>query len=671
MSKRGVVEKISLVLAACAVACSSDPGGESGADAGSTPDTGAVSADAGAPDALPEDTGPAAICNAGARWTEGTTAFREVTSEWGLDALDVRGVRLSAVDLDGDGWVDLVARLVSNAGDDFAPGGARRSWVLKNTGEGRFEDITEASGLWTPREDHGTLGRPGQIVAFADVDNDGDLDAYSGMSTGVDGALPGETSEILLNDGSGRFVLATENNGIRRRGELDAPAGASFTDYDRDGLIDLWIGQHNTTPAGTNALVFVGDRLYRGDGSGAFSDVTRDVGLETRPWNDLADLNAGRAHSRAWSAAACDLDGDGTPELLTASYGRAPNHLFEGTRDGDGNVSWTNSSTTSGYAFDANQDWTDNEFAKCYCAANRLAPGCTGVEAPRVQCSPNWDHANDRQPFRLGGNSGTTVCTDVTNDGHLDLLTTEITHWWAGSSADRSELLINTGEPDVRFERPGPLATGLDRPRVSVDWDDGDMTAAVFDFDNDGWPDVYLGSSDYPGTRGWLYHQVSAGLFEPVPITEGINHPRSHGVAVADFDRDGDLDVIVGHSNSRCGGANDCYSPPIARMFENQTQNGNWVQLQLTGAEGTNRAAIGARVTVRAGGVTQTQEVGGGHGHYGMQNDLVLHFGLGAACEAEVEIRWPDAGLTTETLRVVSGWRFHVTQGAGAEAVPR
>jgi hypothetical protein len=100
------------------------------------------------------------------------------------------------------------------------------------------------------------------------------------------------------------------------------------------------------------------------------------------------------------------------------------------------------------------------------------------------------------------------------------------------------------------------------------------------------------------------------------------------------------------------------------RLFENVFgQDRGWVQLRLEGGEGTNRAAIGARVTVTAGGVTQTQEVGGGYGRSGAQNDLLLHFGLGDACDARVEVRWPDADLSTQTFDVVAGHRFHVVQG--------
>jgi hypothetical protein len=77
----------------------------------------------------------------------------------------------------------------------------------------------------------------------------------------------------------------------------------------------------------------------------------------------------------------------------------------------------------------------------------------------------------------------------------------------------------------------------------------------------------------------------------------------------------------------------------------------------------TNRAAIGARVTVTTGCTTQTQEVGGGHGHYGLQQDLLLHFGVGTATEAKVTIRWPNEALTTETSTLATSKRYRLTQG--------
>ena len=93
-------------------------------------------------------------------------------------------------------------------------------------------------------------------------------------------------------------------------------------------------------------------------------------------------------------------------------------------------------------------------------------------------------------------------------------------------------------------------------------------------------------------------------------------------------------------------------------------------QLRLEGGADSNRAAIGARVQVTTpDGVTQTQEVGGGYGHFGAQNDTVLHFGLGTSCDAEVTVRWPNRDLTEETFSIVSGYRYEVPQGGTATAI--
>ncbi len=605
---------------------------------------------------------PAAVCGGGTRWAPGTSAFRDATDAWGLRG--VVGVKLSVTDVDGDGWADLeVRRGAARLEDDPA---VRRTWLLRNTGE-RFEDITAASGLLARRlAEPG--GRPVDVVAWGDVDNDGDLDVFTGAPTSDLEASGGETTELLLNDGAGVFTLTDASNALRRPDDIDAPAGASFVDVDHDGLLDLWVPEHNYSGA-SGMLYLQNDRLYRGDGTGLFSDVTDAMGMTTLGWSSSDDLNMGLSHTRAWSALACDLNGDGFSELLASSYGRSPNHLWQAR---PGGVGFDNRSVASGYAYDDDLSWQDNQFARCFCASNRMAEGCADVPSPLLSCArPNWSHERDREPWRLGGNSGATICADIDNDGDMDLMTGEIRHWWAGSGADGGEILVNDGT--ATFTRPGDDATGLAIDHGTTSWDEGHMTGAVFDFDNDGWPDVYVGGSDYAGNRGRLYQQESALSFREVSVADGIDHNRSHGVVVADFDRDGDLDVIVGHSRARCDAAlpNDCYETSQVRFFENLAgDGGNFVQVRLEGGPGTNRSAIGARVRVTAGGVTQTQEVGGGHGLYGTQNDLVLHFGLGAACEAEVEVRWPDAALTVERFTLPAGHRFDLVQGQAPSVAP-
>jgi enediyne biosynthesis protein E4 len=653
------------VLVAWAAGCGSDSGSSNNVAAAD--EDASLEAEAEAGDEL-----PAPKCNAGYKWAAGTVAFKEASEAWGLTTLSATGVRINAVDYDGDGWTDLIVRTTGSALNDYSDPTKRTQWVLRNNGKLGFEDVTQACGMRKTRtEADPTKDRGGEVVSFGDVDNDGDLDAYTGLAYDTTKSM--ETSELMLNKGDGTFELGPD--GALRGLALpanDAPAAGSFVDFDRDGNLDIWIPQ---TAVGDEPQQ---NRLYKGDGKGGFVDVTIERGLETTDWSSIADLNQALAHTHSWSGVVCDLNNDGNPELLAASYGRAPNHLWQNTGPGGG-FTFTNRSIASGYSFDDRQDWTDNENARCYCACYPTAEDCAGVPAPKnIACDTanpaatvkglRWNHSTDREIFRLGGNSGATMCTDVDNDGWPDLVTSEIVHWDVGSTSDPAELLLNTKETDVRFTRPGGEATGLKRTHAAF-FDEGIMTGSVFDFDNDGWADVFFGDSDYPNTRALLYQQDSPGHFVKLTSTEGVNHKRSHGVVVADFDHDGDLDVVVGHSLARCDpGA--CYPTAQIRYFENVVgQGGNFVQIALKGGAGTNRAAIGARVTLKAGGVTQTRDVEGGHGHFGAQDDLTLHFGLGAACDAEVTVRWPDAALTTETFKLVAGYRFSIEQGGKPKVV--
>ena len=588
-------------------------------------------------------------------WSAGTRAFTNQTAAVGFEDILPIGIRISAVDFDGDGFADVFVRRPSVVGDDF--NGDRHNWLLRNRGDGTFEDVTQASELMRSRfTGDANLGRPGEVAAFADVDNDGDLDVVTGFSN--DGTSRDGT-ELMWNDGDGTFTLGPTDAAFRRAGEATSVSGLTFADVDRDGRVDLWLGQW--VVGGSP----VGDPFYAQTANGTFVDATNERGLATDPWTATA-LQAGTAHSTTWATAACDLDDDGSPELLAAAYGRAPNKLHHARGDG----TYDNVSIASGYAFDDRKDWSDNESARCWCTLHPGDPDCAGVPAPTaIRCETDddafrWDHGSDRQDFRLGGNSGTTVCGDVDNDGDLDLLTTEIVHWDVGSSSDPAELLLNQGDSPPTFERPGNDATGLTRTQTIASWNDGDITGAMFDFDNDGRLDVLINSTDYPGTRAHLYHQQADGTFVELSLADGLDHQSSHGIGVADFDRDGDLDLVIGHSRFRCGSGDHCYESAHARYFRNEVGNeSNWVQLTLEGGDGTNRAAIGARITLQANGLTQVREVDGGHGHYGIQHDLTQHFGLGDACDATITIRWPNAALEEQTFPVQAGYRYHIRQG--------
>lgn len=662
---------IGLLLVAGLLACSADPPPApiSPTDVPAAPERSA--------DTLDSDSAP--TCAAPEMWAPGRPAFVEAGPEWGLSG--VRGVRMGVLDIDSDGYPDLLVRIGGGPDEFGTPDGQRSRFLLRNTGAGAFEDVTQSSGLLRGRLNAAPeFGRPGDVPVAGDVNNDGHTDVWFGL-TAKPSQQPQETSELMLGVGDGTFVLGPEDSPIRLVQQTAVPAGAAFVDVDLDGDLDLWLTQNMAGGAPWPLQ----DRLFLGDGSGGFSEVTEAAGLTSRPWSvPVTWLNEARGHSWAWSAAACDLNNDGLPELLAASYGRAPNHLWRQVAGGDVDTpQFMNESVGSGYAFDHRFDWADNGSARCHCRDFPDDADCAGVPEPTVDCAQlkaafggnyRWNHVLDREAWRLGGNSGATICADVNNDGWLDLVTNEIVHGDVGASSDPSELLLNLKDPDVRFSRPGAEALGLTREDVLENWDRGDMSGAVFDFDNDGRPDIYVGASDYHGNKALLFRQTEQWGFQRVAFTDFFEHNRAHGVAVADFDRDGDLDVVAGHSRFRCDGAqgSDCYESEQVRLFLNQAaDNGaHWLQLRLTGGDTSNRAAIGARVQVTANGMTQTRIVDGGHGHFGTQRDLTLHFGLGPACEAEVEITWPNKARTTQLLTLAADQAYRVTQSEDARSLP-
>jgi hypothetical protein len=607
-----------------------------------------------------------------APWQPGTPAFREVTDAWGLT--DVWGFRASVTDLDGDGWPDLITRR-GKGPEDFSEQTGRKRWVLRNTGKG-FVDVTETSGLFTGRLDGISGSRPAEIVISGDVDNDGDLDIFTAIEREDITDASSETAELMLNDGAGNFSLTADNSVFA--GTLSVPVGAAFVDANLDGHLDIWLS--NNMRVGDNSPLQ--DRLFLGAGDGSFTDGTATLGLESSPWNSIETLNSGEAQARGWGATACDLNNDGVPELLSPAYGRSPNHLWQGSEE-NGTVSYTNRSVASGFAFDHRDDWTTNLNAQCYCEDNPGAEDCDLAPSPEDygRCQSlfsgfggtyRWNHSSDREPWRLGGNSATTTCADLNNDGWMDLFTGEIVHGDVGETSDPAEVMFNLGEEDVRFERPGNAALGLLRgDEEDLFYDHGDMNNAVLDFDNDGLQDIYISSSDYPGTRGWLFHQREGGGFEKLDLDDYFDHTRSAGVAVADFDRDGDLDLIVGHSRNRCSNSMgaDCYERPYVRAFENLVgTNNNFIQLRLEGSGTSNRQAVGARVTIERCGETLTRQVSGGHGQMGLQEDPVLHFGLGQMSEAKVTITWPDLDRTQQTMTLATDQAWLVRQGEEAQS---
>jgi hypothetical protein len=572
------------------------------------------------------------------------------------------GGEANAVDFDHDGLPDLVIRSQAPGKRDvFSADGTRYTFLLRNKGNFQFEDITQSSGFLATRDASATEGRSAQVTVWGDVDNDGDLDVFQGVALDVANDN-GDRSELLLNDGQGNFTLASDALPFRAPTEKWPIFGATFLDYNRDGALDLFAGYPWTS---TETLP---DRLFEGDGKAGFEDVSDRRGFASvEPTVDL--LNTSEANHNTWGVTACDLNRDGWPDIMASAYGRARNGLWVGDETG-----FKNESVQSGFASDQRTDWTTNLNAQCFCSLNPSATDCAGVEAPTIiTCDGTlrWDHSSDREPYRLGGNTFSTACADMDNDGDLDLFNFEIVHWDVGDTSDPSELLVNSGPRSAVdntpvFTRPGNENNGLARDWGIVDYNAGDLTGALFDFDNDGRKDVLIASSDYPGTYAALFLQKADGTFQEVPKALGINYKRAQGIGIADFDRDGDLDVVLGHSRARCDA--ECLPTSEVHLFRNDIgQDGNWLQVELEGAGGSNKSAIGAQVLIATATGNQLLEVGGGYGHVGIQHDLVQHFGLGDDCVIQqLIVRWPDKDGTIETFNdVAANRRIRIVQGTG------
>jgi hypothetical protein len=599
--------------------------------------------------------------------TAGEARFVDRTSAWGLDALE--GASLSAADLNGDGYPDLVAHShtpnTRGAVDGHHPYSVLMNEAAPEGGR-RFVDRTIESGFGaTPDGEAGAL-RSATAAIFGDVDGDGDLDAFSLTWSGAATSSPPsladqDRSQILLNDGTGHFVLHA-GAGVSST-EPRSSCSASFTDYDRDGRLDLFVGSWYS-PSGSGTR----QQLFHGLGGGWFDNVSADVGL-----NDARLVRA------AFAVNACDLDDDGAPELLVSAYGRNPNMLLTMGADGV----FTDRALEAGYAYDDNQSYFDDQLFACYCEDNPEELGCDEAVEPLIDCAAadangmRWRPGSSDQPENLGGNTFTTVCSDITGDGRLDLYNSEIQHWWAGQSSDPSALLVHAAEAStLAFERPSRDETGMHWEHEGIDWDEGGLYATAGDVDNDGREDVVIGRTDYNDQWGMLFHQTADGRFEEVAKAWGYDHACPTSPLLVDFDRDGDLDLVVGTSRMRewCAAQHDS---AVMRFFENDaSQHGSWLVVRLEGdGVQANKSAIGARVTVDAGGTLITKELGGGYGHGTMQSDTALFFGLGG-CSAvrRIDVRWPDAAATRQTFEnVASGRVIELRQGDPAvhDVVPR
>jgi enediyne biosynthesis protein E4 len=522
--------------------------------------------------------------------------------------LETTGCGAAFFDYDQDDWVDIF--LVNGWRlEGFPKGKEPVCRLFKNNRDGTFTDVTIKAGL--------ARSGWGQACCVGDYNNDGWNDlfvSYYGQNA------------LFKNNANGTFTDVTKEAGLLQD-RLRWNSGCTFVDYDKDGRLDLFVGNYidldlKTTPlpedanctykgitvaCGPPGLEGGKNILYHNKGDGTFEDVSEKAGM----WGTLGTY--------ALSCGAADLDNTGWPNIYVA-----------------------NDSTSATYYVNQ-KDGTFKDQA---------------IEAG-VAYSPDG-----KPQAGMGVSIG-----DYNRDGMLDIVKTNF-------AGDTDSLFLNLG--DGSFD-DRTYQAGLGINTRLLGWG-----VSFIDFDNDGWLDILVANGHvYPevdGTqvdaayaeRKYLYRNLRQGQFEDVSLIGGpgiTTDAKARGFALGDFDNDGDLDAVVNCVNAvpqllRCDAV-----PGEASALKR-----SWVKIRLVGTK-SNKTGIGARIKVVAqtgtgivagktvSALTQIEDVKSCNGYYSA-SDLRIHFGLGEAKKVDtVEIRWPSGAM--DTLKDLDVNRLYVVEEGG------
>jgi len=523
----------------------------------------------------------------------------------------------------------------------FGAGAAGPSVVLTDVTAASGLDLVNVSG--GPAKDY-IVDANGNGAALFDYDNDGDLDALLVNGSTRERIAQGGSPMLALyrNDGTGRFTDVTASSGFTRTGW---GMGACVADVDNDGFDDVYV------------TAFGPDVLWHNNGNGTFTDATAKAGLGDPRWSTSCAFN--------------DYDHDGFVDLYVANYVKfdqksipprattancrfmatdvfcGPNRL-PGESDilyhNNGNGTFTDVTAKAGivdpgyYGFGVVfADLTGDGWPDIY-VANDSVPNLffrntgKGTFVEEGLLAGVAVSGDGRPQAGMGVDAG-----DYNGDGLPDLVVTNFSHDY--------NTLYENGPPGVFTDRS--YAAGLAvTAGPYLGWG-----VKLVDLDNDGRLDVFIANGHvYPDVDGHglgtSYRQrkqvfMNDGRrFRDATAEIGgglLLEKSSRGAAFGDIDNDGDIDVLVINMNER---------PTLLRNDSPRTNH--WVTLQLAGTS-SNRDALGARVTVEAGGRRQVMEVRS-DGSYLSHSDMRAHVGLGTASRAtKVEIKWPSGRVETAT----------------------
>jgi hypothetical protein len=526
--------------------------------------------------------------------------FRDVTQQAGIRFVhdngafgkkflpETMGPGVAFIDYDNDGWPDIF--LVN--GMDW-PGHVQKHSTPKlyhNNHDGTFSDVTHKAGL--------DVEMFGMGVAVGDYDNDG----FDDLLVTAYGQ-----NHLFHNNGNGTFTDATQKAGLL--GPKEFSTSAAWVDYDKDGHLDLVVGNYvQWTPETDLYCTLDGKsksyctpesykgtsvRLWHNRGDGTFEDVTQKAGL-------------GEPTSKTLGIAVLDYDNDGWPDLLF-SNDTQPNKLYRN----NGNGTFAERAVVAGIAF----------------SEDGVARAGMGVDAS------DYDHS-----------------------GYPSLLITNFSNQMISLYHNEGKGLFVDEAPRSDIGRASLLTLGFG--------------CFFFDFDLDGWADVLVANghidADIQRVQAnvkyamppHLFRNTGKGKFEEVTksLGQAFTTPRvGRGAAYADINNDGRLDLLL----STNGG-------PVY-LFRNDAQgaaaSNKSLRIKLVGSK-SNRDGLGATVRVTSGGETQTQMLRSGSS-YLSASELVLTFGLAEREKADnIEVRWPS-GMVDRLTGIAAGQTATMTEGKG------